>query len=69
MVKMNLVLIIDLQDFGMMYEHLKVVEDIRFTFGIILSPKLGNGGPSSPSFGKPPQRIDIRSLGSSYMKM
>jgi hypothetical protein len=55
MVKTNVMLIIDSQHFGMMYEHLKVAKRMCLTFGIMFSPKLGNSGPSSPSFKKSPQ--------------
>jgi hypothetical protein len=55
MVKMNVMSITDSQDFGMMNEHLKVVAHIRFAFGIILSPKLGDGGPLSQALENHPR--------------
>lgn len=63
MVKTNVVLIIDSQHFGVMYEHLKVTKHMCLTFGMMFSPKLGNSGPSSPSFKKPPQSVIV---GGSY---
>ncbi len=62
-------LIIHSQHFGVMYEHLKVVKCICLTFGIMLSQKLGNSEPSSPSLKKPPQSVVVKGSNSKFTEM